>query len=555
MIIIKSRNSKRKLQHEPSPLHVISKKLRSKIPRRKRRQISPVLLVSPRFKASRENRGFSVGSVDSSSGSDFAGGEVSCDSSRISAVKGRTNSRSEISSGVECVRRFEKRNENEVEVSETSCVDSSSGVRRNLILKFENGKENDEVSEVCTKSELTFAENSKSSNGNSNLNLNLNISSEITRNDVVSVNRASESEFSQISRNRNADENCVIAQSIMKNYSDNSGYDSDLACSEKLQFSYYDDDESEEYCSSQGTTFSDLHSDIFSEGSDYSPSQFIDSGSEFSQGSVGETPSHTYSLLLRYRDEFAKLGSPVKATSIVVEDFSLHNNFSRFEDIDDEESYQMLRKRERRQAFMWNYGERYFSATDFAEVFQQRSRMVHWIVEHSYRKQLRPETMFLAINLLDRFLSKGYFKAERNLQIVGIACLTLATRIEENQQYNRVNQKNFYIEKSVYSRCEVVAMEWMVQEVLEFECFHPTIYNFLCFYLKAANADAVVEKRVTCLALLALSGPDQLCYWPSTIAAAIVILASLELNQKASHKVIGIHIRSKEENLHECMEV
>ncbi|MCH91360.1 cyclin-SDS-like, partial [Trifolium medium] len=103
-----------------------------------------------------------------------------------------------------------------------------------------------------------------------------------------------------------------------------------------------------------------------------------------------------------------------------------------------------------------------------------------------------------------------------------------------------VGQKNFYIEKTAYSRCEVVAMEWMVQEVLEFECFHPTIYNFLCFYLKAANADAVVEKKVTCLALLALAGPGQLCYWPSTIAAAVVILACLELNQKASHKVIGV---------------
>jgi len=33
---------------------------------------------------------------------------------------------------------------------------------------------------------------------------------------------------------------------------------------------------------------------------------------------------------------------------------------------------------------MWNYGERYFSAADFAEVFQQRSRMVHWIVEVVY---------------------------------------------------------------------------------------------------------------------------------------------------------------------------
>jgi cyclin A len=211
-------------------------------------------------------------------------------------------------------------------------VDSNSGVRdrsRSLILKFKSGKENDEVSEV------TFAENSKSSNGN------LNISSEITRNDVVSVssgaretsfmeekskineNRASESEFSQISRNRNADENCtdLLAQSIMKNCSDNSGYDSDLACSEQ----FYEDDDSE-YCSSQGTTFSDLHSEIFGECSDYSPPQFLDSGSQFSQGSVGETPSHTYALFLRFLDEFMMLSSPVNNSSSVEEEVSIQRN-------------------------------------------------------------------------------------------------------------------------------------------------------------------------------------------------------------------------------------
>ncbi|KAL5070960.1 hypothetical protein RYX36_021847 [Vicia faba] len=536
-MIIRSRTSKRKLQE--APLHAVSKKLRSKIPRRRRRQISPVLI-------SGENRNLLVISVNSSSGSDFAGGgEVSCNSSRISAVLSSKRSRNEVSSEIDCVReeecvsllrnpRFEKRSENQVEVSETSCVDSNSGVRersRSLILKFNTGKENDEISEV------TCAENSKSSNGNLT----------ITRNDVVSVGSdARETSF--------IDENGMDlkAEPIIKQLPDNSGYDSDLACSEQFQFSYYEDEL--EYCSSQGTTFSDLHSEMLGECSDCS--QLFESGSEFSQGSVGETPSHTYSLLLRYREEFTKLAYPVNNTSRVEEDASLQCNFSRFEDLDDEDSYKMLRMRERKQVFMWNYAERYFSTTDFTEVvFQQRCRMVHWIVEHSYRKMLRQETIFLAISLLDRFLSKGYFKAEKNLQIIGIACFTLAIRIEENQQFNRVGQKNFYIEKNVYSRCEVVAMEWMVQEVLKFQCFHPTIYNFLWFYLKAANADAVMEKRVTCLALLALSGPDQLCYWPSTIAAALVILACLEHNENASNKVIGIHIRSKDENLHECMEV
>ncbi|KAK7308642.1 hypothetical protein VNO77_42262 [Canavalia gladiata] len=555
---IRSRKLKRKLHPEPPSL-TINKKLRSKLPRRRRRQISPVLFarisgVNPRF------------SVDSSSGYEFAGREVSCNSTIASAVftrKGKTNSRNRVSSDFSRNQRFEKRNKNEVEVSESSCVDSNSGVHersRSLILKFRsaretrNVKESYNVSEACAKSEITCEEQDNSKSGDGSLK----VSSNSNRNDVVSLssgvratsfeeeknrgkeNRATESEYSQA--------NCagLIAQSMIKQ---ESNYDavSDLACSEQLQFSCCDGES--EYCSSQGTVFSD-HSENFDECSqlelsDYTPSLFIDSGSQFSQGSVGETPSPTYSLFLQYRKEFSTLASPVlNASSSVDDEASLRVKFVSFEDSDDEDSYRMLRKRERRQVFQWNYGERYFSTTEFGEiVLQQRAQMVHWIVEQSYRKQLRQETMFLGVNLLDRFLSKGYFKAKRNLHIVGIACLTLATRIEENQQYNRVGQKNFYIGSLVYSRCEVVAMEWMVQEVLEFQCFLPTIYNFLWFYLKAANADAVMEKRVKYLAVLALSAHEQLCYWPSTVAAALVILACLEVNQNASRKVIGICLK------------
>ncbi|XP_057443216.1 cyclin-SDS [Lotus japonicus] len=594
----RSKTSKRKLHQEP-PSHILSKKLRSKLPRRRRRQISPVLLSSLRQKTSGENpRFFSVVSVDSSSGSDFAGGEASCNSSRASSIfagKGRTNSRNGLSEEIDDVqnveradllrnRRFEKRIENEAEVSESSCVDSNSGVQersRTLILKFRSGREsndpkvNDEVSEACTKSEITCAaaeqhsvQHLKFSKGNLNRNDFISVSSGVRATSLEeNKNRASESEFSQGSRSHHAGDNCadLISQSILKYGSDDdSGAgDSDLACSEQLRFSCCDDDDDDEtvYCSSQETSFSELHSEIFGESSeiefsDYTPSLFADSGSQFSEGSVGETPSPTYSLFVQYLNEFSTLASPFNA-SIVEEDASLQDKFARFEDSDDEDSYQLLRKRERKQVFLWNYAEAYLSATEFGElVLQQRSQMVHWIIEQSCQKQLRQETLFLGISLLDRFLGKGYFKDRRNLQILGIACLTLATRIEENQQYNRLGHKNFNIGDSVYSRCEVVAMEWVVQEVLEFQCFLPTIYSFLWFYLKAANADLVVEKRVKYLAVLALSANEQLRFWPSTVAAALVILAclELELNQNASHKVIGIHVRSKDENLHECME-
>ncbi|XP_057740628.1 cyclin-SDS [Arachis stenosperma] len=572
------RRSKRKHNLEPAP-KITGKKLRSNLPRRRRCQISPVVIVSTRFNASRENPRFSGKSMDSDSCSDdFAGGEASCNSSRASAVFAGNGGCSKSSEKLQCEisrnRRFGKQNESEV--SESSCVDSNDRVperSRSLILKFRSEKErrNDKFSEACTKSEIT-CEDAKSGNRN------LKASSETKNNhDVVSfsssgaratsfeegksisickINRESELEFSQGSRNhREDDSNCVdlIAKSKI-NQSTNS---SDLNCTEQLRFSYSNEDEDDEddeseYYSSQGTVLSDLRSEMFSfpecselELSDYTPSLFIDSGSQFSQGSVGETPSPTHSLFLQFRNEFTTLiiTSPFNNNSSSVKDevVPIHSKFVKFDDLDEEESYLMLRERERKQVLLWNYTDSYFSTTEFGDlVIQQRSQMVHWIVEQSYRKQLRQETMFLGVSLLDRFLSKGYFKVKRNLQIVGIACLTLATRIEENQQYSRVEQKNFYIGSNVYSRCEVVAMEWVVQEVLKFQCFIPTIYNFLWFYLKAAKANAAVERRVKSLAVLVLSAEEQLCYWPSTVAAAIVILACLEVDQNAFHTVIGV---------------
>ncbi|KAE9605277.1 hypothetical protein Lalb_Chr10g0095591 [Lupinus albus] len=408
-----SRKSKRKANPEP-PLN-INKKLRSKLPRRRRCQISPVLIVSSKIKSSGENARFSFISVDSSSSCDFAGvdGEASCVSSRASAVLARDGSYNklkkrlpgeiEVSHNVERVgdlkrnQRFEKRSVNEVELSESSCVDSNSGVheqRRSLILKLNSGnviknlQENDEVSEACTKSEISNDEIFSSKNSNSgNANLNLKVSSEINKNDVISVSVSStfpatsfEDEKTRCKKNRASEFECSPGS---KN-----DVVSNLACTEKLEFSYYDDES--EYGSTQETSsFCDLHSEIFVgsselELSDYSPSLFIDSGSQFTQGSgeETETPSPTYSLFLQYCKEFSTLTSQISNSSSVEDEVTLKYKYERFEDLDEEENYQMLRKRERKQVFMSNYAETYISTTEVGElVLQQRSQMVRWITE------------------------------------------------------------------------------------------------------------------------------------------------------------------------------
>ncbi|KAL6001227.1 hypothetical protein ACLOJK_006959, partial [Asimina triloba] len=55
---------------------------------------------------------------------------------------------------------------------------------------------------------------------------------------------------------------------------------------------------------------------------------------------------------------------------------------------------------------------------------------------HANAHELHYETLFLGVSLLDRFLSRGFFKSKKKLQLLGISCCTLASRIEENQPFN-----------------------------------------------------------------------------------------------------------------------
>ncbi|KAI3935445.1 hypothetical protein MKW98_027585 [Papaver atlanticum] len=85
-----------------------------------------------------------------------------------------------------------------------------------------------------------------------------------------------------------------------------------------------------------------------------------------------------------------------------------------------------------------------------------------------------------------------------------------------------LRQRIFQIGSNVYIWCEIVAMEWLVQQVLKFLSSFPTTYNFLWFYLKATRDDEEMEYRAKYLAVLSLIDPELLCYWPSTVAAGAV---------------------------------
>ncbi|KAK9051209.1 hypothetical protein SSX86_027837 [Deinandra increscens subsp. villosa] len=330
----------------------------------------------------------------------------------------------------------------------------------------------------------------------------------------------------------------------------------DLTCSEQL--SYGDERDEESDYSSVGYSEADTDSSEFDFSSDFATLSWYDSGSQFSERSVGDpAPSPTFQQFLLYSKKFCKSEFFTKVSS----EYNYNEPSNRIikllrpEDEEHEESYQMMKKRERRQVYLHDYAEEYCGMTEYGDlVVQQRLHMVHWIIEQSANKDLQKETTFLSVSLLDRFLSKGYFRSKMELEIAGIACLTLATTLEENQSYNSIQQKLFNVGSNEYNRSQVVAMEWLVQEVLNFQCYLPTIYNFLWFYLKAARSDEGVDKTAKYLAVLALLGHEQLCYWPSTVAASLVCLACLAENEQCSlQQMAWIHNGSDDKDLPDCI--
>jgi len=153
---------------------------------------------------------------------------------------------------------------------------------------------------------------------------------------------------------------------------------------------------------------------------------------------------------------------------------------------------------------------------------RMRAILLDWLVEVHLKFKLVPETLYLCVNLIDRFL-KDREVSRQKLQLVGVTCLLIASKYEEI--YPPEFQDLVYICDSAYSKNEIISMEETVLKTLKYQITIPSAHAFLVRYLKAAHAD----KKMVQLSCYFLDGTLQsynlLRYLPSELAAASVLLA------------------------------
>ncbi|XP_034037927.1 cyclin-A2 [Thalassophryne amazonica] len=153
-----------------------------------------------------------------------------------------------------------------------------------------------------------------------------------------------------------------------------------------------------------------------------------------------------------------------------------------------------------------------------------RAILVDWLVEVGEEYKLQNETLYLAVNYIDRFLS-SMSVLRGKLQLVGTAAMLLASKFEEI--YPPEVAEFVYITDDTYTKKQVLKMEHLVLKVLSFDLAAPTINQFLTQYFLTHSVSKQVESLAMYLSELSLVDSDPfLKYLPSQMAAAAFILAN-----------------------------
>ncbi|GJQ83950.1 hypothetical protein Trydic_g8688 [Trypoxylus dichotomus] len=159
-----------------------------------------------------------------------------------------------------------------------------------------------------------------------------------------------------------------------------------------------------------------------------------------------------------------------------------------------------------------------------------RSILVDWLVEVAEEYKLHTETLYLAVNYIDRFLS--YMSVVRaKLQLVGTAAMFIAAKYEEIHPPGVC--EFVYITDDTYNKRQVTRMEILILRILDFDLSVPTPYTFItaiCICNKISEKVMFLAMYISELSLL--EAEPTLGILPSAIASASLALAQHNLDEE-----------------------
>ena len=228
---------------------------------------------------------------------------------------------------------------------------------------------------------------------------------------------------------------------------------------------------------------------------------------------------------------------------------------------------------------------------------KMRAILIDWLVEVHLKFKLVPETLYLTVNLIDRYLL-GSPVERSNLQLVGVSALLLASKYEEI--YPPELKDLVYITDKAYTQEQILGMEEKMVKALKYKMTiasvraprpqrfffgwrrrgremttpstrpeyrrpdgvstaraHPLrraqVHCFMMRYLKAGHADRRMVWLASYVAERMLQEYSMLKYLPSMVAACAVYVARKNLGRNAWSPTLLHYAQYAESDLHACL--
>lgn len=105
-----------------------------------------------------------------------------------------------------------------------------------------------------------------------------------------------------------------------------------------------------------------------------------------------------------------------------------------------------------------------------------RGILVDWIIEVHLKFKLLPETLFLTVSLIDRYLEKTQIMRTK-LQLVAVSAMLIASKYEEI--YAPEVRDFVFITDNAYTKEEILTMEMSILTTLQFNITTPSAFRFL----------------------------------------------------------------------------
>lgn len=159
-----------------------------------------------------------------------------------------------------------------------------------------------------------------------------------------------------------------------------------------------------------------------------------------------------------------------------------------------------------------------------------RPYLLDFLIEAHTAFDLIPETLFLTVNLLDRYCSRRVVY-KRHYQLVGCAALLIAAKYGDRKERVPTIRELKCMCCALYEDDMFTQMEWHVLQTLGWIIGHPTVDCFLQLALEGVPSDPEVEHMARYISEIAMFHREFIPKRPSDMARSSLALARCILDR------------------------